>query len=147
NAGPLEFGTKYHTIAEQYLTNGGTPDQSCAQGRLFTECVPLLPKPGTVDVERHVEVEYRGHTFHGYLDFSRKRDRLNLALAGDHKTCSGPQWALTAETLPDDEQGIMYPWLLFQAGDAKGECELHWQYADKKTRRALPPVKLTVTEE
>ena len=132
-----EDGTLLHKYAENWLREGIAPPDD-KMGRLFLQGIPYLPEPGTerMFIEREFVFEVNYIPYHGFADFGV--DNGDHVLIGDHKTSSNAKrYGLTAGTLPDDWQGMIYAvggMLEFEVPAAVDR----WVYYCKKTRDAWP---------
>jgi hypothetical protein len=66
---PAEFGTRCHTILENWLGKGIPPDPSTKEGKVVIPGLKFLPKPNpSLDLERYITFSANGNKYHGYVD-------------------------------------------------------------------------------
>jgi hypothetical protein len=158
-----KFGIEGHAQAERWLATGEPPDQLTAAGRLATEGIPFLPRPGEALVEvdfsgatgrgRPNPVIYDGIPFVGYIDALAVVDGHPLVI--DHKFTRSPQYALTVEPactcggaphdehcqprelLRENEQGIMYPFFAARLLGERDRVSSRWIYYPRNKQRVF----------
>jgi hypothetical protein len=134
----LEDGTTAHAIAEAWLRDGTPPDSRTKEGRWVLESLPHLPRP------RECRVEHEFHIGIGDVRFSGKIDFVHAPTStkGDHKFVGDRRFALTAETILEDPQAMLY----VVAPPMFEVTRLRWIYNEKR-RRASTPVDALVSFE
>lgn len=129
-----KYGTTVHSYREEWLVHSVPPDTSTPEGRCAVEGLELLPMPGTALVEAPLVLEHEGVRYVGHIDVLGWLQGVHVE---DHKTCGSFDHALTAETLFDDPQRIIYShWaaLAFQAPYVKAT----WHYLRRKPPKCQP---------
>jgi len=130
------FGSRAHTIAENWLISRTPPDPTTAEGACILAGLDSLPQPGTAAVELRLDAMHEGIHYTGRIDFLYQSGP-RLIVVGDHKTTGDLTWAKTPTDLEDDPQRVVYSWWAGQtfAADWIGA---HWQYYQRKPPRSLP---------
>lgn len=138
-----QFGITGHGYAEAWLLRAEAPPQD-APGRLMSEGIPYLPRPGTALVEidflgqrnrRGNALEIDGLPYLGYLDvLSLHEGRPRVT---DHKFTSRPDLAHTVDTLRKDPQGILYPLVASILLGSDG-AHSRWLYYPRTGRNVFP---------
>lgn len=129
----MSFGTACHTIAEDWLTTGKTPDSTEYGGRLFLAGVHLLPAPRQAECELKLEWEDSHASWLSFLDFTYVDPREGTVI-GDHKFQVRPtQYGLNEKTLADDPAAILYAMGMHACRDAWGGL-YRWIYYDKSVK-------------
>jgi hypothetical protein len=87
------------------LKYGIAPDQTRREGRWLMRGIHLLPRPGTVWVERAFAFRFDGINWGGYKDFEHPYEPYT----GDHKFISDTnKYSLDRKGLLDNNQGMLY---------------------------------------
>jgi hypothetical protein len=103
-------------------------------GRWARALYPLTP-PGVL-CELEQTFDYRGHRASFRIDFTcRDPQTGDFCAFGDWKSCAGPKWALTPDTLRTDLQANLEAYG-FMVTFGRTEVPIRWLYVDKKTDRA-----------
>ena len=128
-----EESSRAHKIAEKYLKTGEIPDLTIKEGRWFLKCLHLLPKPGTVLVERPFAFWAFGIEWHGYKDWQC----VDRPLTGDHKFLADVvARSLDSAALMRDDQAMLYALdtcILF--GSEYAELDWIWYPKNKQAPR------------
>ncbi len=123
-----QFGTRMHSVGENWLDNAVTPNLKTKEGRAFAPGIKHWPMPGTptLQTERGWYFTWDGVTYHGYADVvsdfaaNGKRYKGKYRLVGDHKSTGDFKWAKSAEDLQNDPQFLMYGAMFCVAEEASG---------------------------
>lgn len=143
--GGAELGSRCHAMAEDYMIHGTLPDleeefvdgkgKVHYPGKIVKAALPMLPKPGTAEVETRVQFD----VFSGRIDFREP------GVIGDLKTTSNLKYALTEDTLPVDPQGVIYASSAF--ADGADDVTLKWAYVETKGRHRTKLVQVRLTKD
>ena len=91
----------------------------------------LIPQPHpSLEIEHGFrDLEYKGHTYRGYVDLGywTEIDGVTVWVIHDHKTTGDFMWALTEEELFHDVQAILYAYEAIQRYNLDGVL-LSWGY-------------------
>lgn len=132
NKASAATGGTLHKTAEGYLANGVIEGPEWAQ-EMLRAALPLLPRPGTTNVERKIEQAIDGIPFQGILDMHAYAPEQ--IFVGDHKTSKDPKrygvWT-RADRL-DDPQTLVYGTL---GGNDLHDVFFRWVYY-RKTQALL----------
>ncbi len=130
-----QLGTDVHTCAEEWLGKGTPPPQNKA-GRIFTKGVALLPVPGD-----HVLVEHAFRFVDGPLVWRGFIDFIDTSTTpikvGDHKTTKNLRYAMDAQQLSTDNQGIIYAKVAMDKFNVD-QVQLEWVYYPTTGKNTLP---------
>lgn len=139
------LGSEVHKHMDAWCSDGLEPPKDDA-GRLAGALIMKLDAaPGEGLVEEKFEFEFEDVTYHGFIDL--QYEHQGVLRIRDHKTTSDLKWALTEETLADDEQGILYAGAAFDADPSIDEVELEWGYVTTKGKRRTKEVRLRVLRD
>jgi hypothetical protein len=136
----LIVGNAFDQAVQHYLSQGarGVASIDPKIVRMLGAARPLLPAPGTVEVQHEYSVPHPdGFVVEGKPD---------LRLPGriwDTKTCASREWALTAETLATNEQALLYAWAEFEANRELTSVTATWVYVTKATKPEAWAVTVT----
>jgi hypothetical protein len=128
------FGSRLHKYAENYSKTGEMPPSEDPAGALLLKGLHLVPAPGSGKLPEHRE----RFTFGGF-SFVVVVDVLSEESIEDYKTSADPKkYGLSAKTLPDDEQAILYAVFFthhYSPTDDGPRCvaELKWHYFPKRS--------------
>ncbi|AKU93395.1 AT hook motif domain protein [Labilithrix luteola] len=145
---------------QPYLRDGRPFDFTRISGEIANSLLEFLPRPATegtpLEVQKHFILPSpaaKGEFgFQGYKDLVLPDSKWSPGLAGgapyvgDFKTTSDFKWALTEETILEDEQAMVY------AADAIFQTrspiiDLDWMYARTRGARKSKRVHVRVTAE
>jgi hypothetical protein len=130
----LIVGNAFDQAVQHYLSQGarGVASIDPKIVRMLGAARPLLPDPGTVEVQHEYSVSHPdGFVVEGKPDLRRVGD--GRAWIGDTKTCASREWALTPGTLRTNEQALLYAWCELEAGNL-GPVNATWTYVTKATK-------------
>jgi hypothetical protein len=110
-----KVGSGTHSELEDWLAHGAVPDENKVvptskglryPGKIAMAGLPLIPAPGTCEVERKFWLEIEpGVVIYGLIDFLAQ---IPVPIVGDHKTTTDFKWALSPDDLLTDEQNTIY---------------------------------------
>jgi hypothetical protein len=139
----LDVGNAFDLAVQYHCSRGAVGVQSIDPKivRMLAAAVPYLPPPGTVEVQLEYSVPHPdGFVVQGKPDLRRPLEVGDTKTTADRGRGQGrdresPPIALDAESLGQNEQGLLYAWCEFQlAPDAPGPCRLRWVYTTKQTK-------------
>lgn len=102
------FGSKVHTILEDWLLHRKPPNPKTPEGRCALAGMQHLPMPRTdgLHIEAELLMHYDNVKYVGRIDFMMLDE--DSVLIGDHKTTKDFRYAKTEDELLDDPQRIIY---------------------------------------
>jgi hypothetical protein len=139
----LDVGNAFDLAVQYHCSRGAVGVQSIDPKivRMLAAAAPYLPPPGTVEVQLEYSVPHPdGFVVQGKPDLRRPLEVGDTKTTADRGRGQGrdresPPIALDAESLGQNEQGLLYAWCEFQlAPDAPGPCRLRWVYTTKQTK-------------
>ncbi len=136
------FGTRAHTVAEQWLEHG-TPPPDTAEGRCIVAGLPLLPMPKTPGMllEHNWKFRWEDVEYTGYIDFLYGYDPGRIVVIGDHKTTGNLDYMKTGEAFDVDPQRVIYSAWATMALDVTWVCA-QWVYYRRTPPKAVPSIKV-----
>lgn len=141
------FGTELHTIAEQYLTVGKSPDELTQAGELFVRGLPYLPPPRSGGVEGEFRFEMNDVKYLLRVDYRGERvPGLPGRVLLDHKTSSDPkEYGVWGDEFLKNPQTVLYAtYDMLSAGDDKSQCR--WLYYWTKGKPKAEPSDFLFTQ-
>lgn len=133
-----KFGTKVHTILEDWLLARKLPSPNTPEGRCALAGLEHLPMPKTdgLTIEAELLLHYDNVKYVGRIDFALVTP-TGITI-GDHKTTKDLSYAKTEDDLLEDSQRIIYSYWAAQTYGAQ-EVNAKWVYYQRH-----PPVSHTV---
>lgn len=140
-----KFGTKVHTILEDWLLERKLPSPNTPEGRCALEGLPHLPMPKSdgLEIERPLLMFYDNVKYVGRIDFIVTTK--STVTIGDHKTTKNLDYAKTVEDLLDDPQRIVYSHWAAEEFD-RDEVHAKWVYYQRHPAASIT-VELTESRE
>lgn len=123
------FGSRVHTILEDYLIEGKVPSPNTDEGRCAIAGLGNIPMPGTCQVEAKLDIVHDSVAYTGRIDFHTVTPEG--VTIGDHKTCKSLTYAKTKAELLDDPQRIIYSHWAAITYDVS-EVTAMWVYYQRK---------------
>ena len=132
-----DFGTRVHTILENWLTDRTPIDTTTAEGKTAVAGLPYLPLPGHALVEYNARPRMLVVTWDMRIDFLYGHVLRDTIVVGDHKTTGDWRWAKTPEQLADDPQRVVYShWAASTLG--LDHVTVHWRYYNRNDKTSRP---------
>jgi hypothetical protein len=154
------FGSRAHTIAENWLNHGTPPDGRTAEGACIfagIEWLPLPEEPGKV-VEHMFREVIDGVEYTGRIDLLYGYEERRIITVCDHKTTGDLKHAMTLDGIkPDgsydaekdfriDHQRVIYSHWAARFFDVE-YVVAHWQYYRRKPPLGHPVVMVEHRDE
>lgn len=99
------LGQEVHKHNERYIAHGTLPPTDTKSGQIAAAGLGELPAPSPLHgVENHLYFKWTNLAFHGYADLIPHNERSVY----DYKTTSSYNYALSADSLLTDPQGLIY---------------------------------------
>lgn len=134
------FGTRCHSIAEDWLRDGTPPPLATPEGRTIAAGLEYIPPPRTAAVEHKFDMHVDGVHYTGMIDFLFGYEPGKTIVIGDHKTTGDFKNAKSVAELQGDPQWIIYANWALSATTVERVIGV-WVYYLRATGRITPAAR------